>query len=240
MIVFHRFGPAFGLPDPSPFCMKVDILLQLSGLPFERAIGNLQKAPKGKLPLIVDDGVAVPDSSFIRFHLETRHGVDFDKGLPERERGVLWALEKMLEEQLYWIVVRERWTDDANFARGPAKFFKAVPAPLRPLIVAMVKRKIRRNLTGHGIGLHSEDEQIALARRALSSVAAILGDRPWLGGDEPVGADATLGAFMIAGLCPLFTSQVRGAIGEHASLTAYTDRILARFFPEFVAVRSAA
>jgi glutathione S-transferase len=240
MIIFHRFGPAFGLPDPSPFCMKADILLQMSGLPFERVSGDLRKAPKGKLPMIVDDGVTVPDSSFIRLHLEQTHGIDFDQGLSERERGVLWALEKMLEDQLYWVVVRERWTDDSNFERGPATFFKPVPAPLRPLVVAMVKRKIRRNLKGHGIGLHSEAEQLVLARRALGSVAAILSDRPYLGGDAPVGADATLAAFMSAGLCPLFESRVRGAIEEHPALTAYADRMMARFFPDFAAVRAAA
>lgn len=240
MISFHRFGPAFELPDPSPFCIKADILLQLSGLPFERVVGNLRTAPKGKLPVIVDDGVVVADSSFIRLHLEATHGIDFDKGLTERERGVAWALEKMLEDQLYWIVVGERWLNDANFAAGPAAFFKRVPAPLRPLIVAVIKRKIRRNLEGHGIGLHSEAEQLVLARRALGAVAAILGDKPYLGGETPAGADATLGAFMLAGLCPIFDSAVRGAIEDHPNLTAYAARMLARFFPDFVAVRAAA
>lgn len=240
MIVLHSFGPAFGLPDPSPFCIKADILLQMSGVAFTRKAGNLRRAPKGKLPLIVDDGDMIADSSFIRFHLESRHSVDFDTGLSDEQRGVSWALEKMLEDQLYWIIVQERWVEDHNFARGPAAFFKAVPAPLRPLVVAMVKRKVRRNLDGHGIGRHSDAERLVLARRGLDAAAAILGDKPWLMGEEPTGGDAALGAFMIAGLCPLFASPVRAEIEARPALCAYAERVRARYFAEAAIVRPAA
>ena len=240
MIELHRFGPAFGLPDASPFCIKVDILLQLSGLPFKRVNGDLRRAPKGKLPLIVDDGRTIADSSFIRFHLETRHGVDFDAGLTPEQRGVAWAVEKMLEEQLYWIVVWERWVDAANFARGPAKFFQAVPAPLRPLVVGLVKRKVARDLHGQGTGRHSAEERAELARRALDSVAAILGDKPWLTGAAPCGADASVAAFMMSGLCTVFDSTVRGLIEERPALVAYAGRARERFFADGTSVRAAA
>lgn len=240
MITLHSFGPAFGLPDPSPFCIKADLLMQLSGLPYERVRGDMRKAPKGKLPLIVDDGETIADSSFIRFHLEAKYGIDFDKGLTEAQRGIGWAVEKMLEDQVYWIAVHERWLNDDNFARGPAHFFKSVPAPLRPLIVAMIRRKVARKLQGQGIGRHSDAERSILARRAMSSIAAILGDRPYLGGDAPAGADATLGAFMISGVSRHFDSALREAIEEHACLVAYAARLRARFYAGDDALRSAA
>jgi glutathione S-transferase len=240
VITLHVFGPAFGLPDPSPFCIKADILMQMSGLPYTPVRGDMRKAPKGKLPLIVDDGQTIADSSFIRFHLEAKHGIDFDKGLSPAEKGVCWAVEKMLEEQLYWIVVQERWMSDANFARGPAHFFKAVPALMRPIVVALIRRKVRNNLHGHGIGRHSEAERLVLARRALGAIAAILGDRHYLGGDKPAGADATLGAFMLSGLSPFFDSGLRGVIEEHPALVAYAKRTGTRFYPDRDAVRSAA
>jgi len=240
MITLHSFGPAFGLPDPSPFCIKAELLLKLSGLPYQRANGNLNRAPKRKLPVIVDDGVTIADSSFIRFHLESRHGIDFDKGLDAERRGVLWAVEKMLEDQIYWIVVGERWMDDANFARGPANFFKSVPAPLRPLVCALIRRKVRRSLDGHGMGRHSQAEKMVLAARALDSIVAILGERAYLGGDTPAGGDAALGAFMMAGLCPLFDSAFRELVEARPSLVAYATRMSERFFPADEAVRAAA
>lgn len=240
MITLHHFGPAFGLPDPSPFCIKAELLLKLSGQPYALQIGDLRRAPKGKLPLIVEDGVTICDSSFIRFHLEERHGIDFDAGLDAERRGVLWALEKMLEDQIYWIMVAERWLDDGNFARGPAQFFQSVPAPLRPLVCALVRRKVRRSVDGHGISRHSPAERLRLADRALDAMVVILGERPFFGGNAPVGGDAAPGAFLIAALAPLFDSPFRGLVERRPALTAYAGRMRERFFAEEQPVRSAA
>jgi hypothetical protein len=49
MIILHSFGPGFGLPDPSPFRIKAEILLRMSGLPFERVTGNMRSAPKSRM-----------------------------------------------------------------------------------------------------------------------------------------------------------------------------------------------
>jgi len=52
----------------------------------------------------------------------------------------------MAEEHLYWAIVHARWMDDGNFAKGPHEFFRSVPAPLRPLVIAIIRRKVRRAL----------------------------------------------------------------------------------------------
>jgi hypothetical protein len=36
-LILQVFGPAFGLPDPSPFAMKADMLMKLSGLEYKPA-----------------------------------------------------------------------------------------------------------------------------------------------------------------------------------------------------------
>src|SRR5919108_3600051 len=81
MITLSAFGPAFGLPDPSPFVTKAEMLLKLSGLPYRTDTTGFRRAPKGKLPYIDDDGTIVADSTFIRRHLEQKHRIDFDPGL---------------------------------------------------------------------------------------------------------------------------------------------------------------
>ena len=125
MIRLHVFGPAFGLPDPSPFVMKGHMLLKLAGLPYETVRSDIRKAPKGKFPVLEDDGEIVPDSTFIRIHIEKKYGFDFDAGLSGERRGVAWAVEKMLEDHLYWAVMRDRWLVQDNFDRGPAHFSMA-------------------------------------------------------------------------------------------------------------------
>ena len=64
MITLYTFGPAFGLPDPSPFVMKVETLLKMAKLPYRTDQSGFTKAPKGKLPYIDDDGVIVADFDF--------------------------------------------------------------------------------------------------------------------------------------------------------------------------------
>jgi len=232
MITLYGFGPAWGLPDPSPFVTKAATLLHMSGLPFRLENGYLKRAPKGKLPYIDDDGVLVPDSTLIRMHLEVRHGIDFDAGLTRAERGTAWAVDKLLEDHLYWILVDQRWLDDANFAAGPAQFFDFVPAPLRPLARRVARGMVRRRLRAHGMGLYSPPERLALAEHAFDAVAGILGDRPYLMGEQPCGADATMLGFIGGALAARFASPTRDAAEARPTLVAYRDRMMARYFPE--------
>ena len=233
MITLFTFGPAFGLPDPSSFVTKADVLMKMSGLPYRTELGDIRKAPKGKLPYMDDDGTVIADSTLMRLHLESRHGIDFDKGLTPQQKGTAWAIEKMLEDHLYWVVVRERWMDQANYERGPKKFFEKVPALMRPMVIAMVHRDVKRTLHGQGLGRHSLEEMGRLSGRAIDGLAAHLGDNPWLMGATPCGADATAFSSVLAALCPLFESTSRRQIERHANLVAYRDRGMARWYPDF-------
>ena len=232
MITLYTFGPNFGLPDPSPFCMKALVLLKMAGLEFKTRTVDLRKAPKGKGPYMDDDGTMVPDTTFIRMHLETKYGIDFDQGLNDRERASAWAFEKLCEDNLYWAVVHSRWMRDDNFNAGPVKFFKAVPAPMRPIITSMVRRQIKRDLKGQGLGRHCEAEIVTIATRGIDSIAAFMGDRPYLMGDTPCGADAALFSTISGLLCDLFDTPLLAATSRHANLVSYRDRLMQQYFLE--------
>ncbi|WP_373379830.1 glutathione S-transferase family protein [Cupriavidus nantongensis] len=235
MITLYTFGPAFGLPDASPFVTKAEMLLKLAGLPYTARPGSLRRAPKGKLPYLDDMGRIVADSTVIRWHIEKTYHIDFDAGLSPAERGIAWAAEKLMEDHLYWAVARVRWLDPANFDKGPAQFFRSVPAPVRGLAERLVRYKVRKTLWGQGLGRHSEEELVALASKGVTSIADILGDKRYLMGDQPCGADATLFAFAGSLLCPVFDTPIRTAAEGHANLVAYMDRMRAEFYPELAA-----
>lgn len=231
MITLYTFGPALGLPDPSPFVMKAELLLKMAALPYQCNSHGFRQAPKGKLPYLDDDGERIADSTLIRFHLERKYAIDFDAGYGPRERALAWAVEKMLEEHLYFAVVHSRWAIDANFARGPARFFAIVPAPLRPLIKALVRRQVMRSLHAQGLGRHSQAEIDTLACRDIDALATLLGDQPYLLGDTPCGADASVYAFVAGLLCPVFDSALRTQTERHANLRAYAARMQTRYYP---------
>lgn len=232
MITLYTFGPAFGLPDPSPFVTKAEVLLKMAGLPYRTDTTGFKAAPKGKLPYLKDGDVTIADSTFIRFYLQRRYEVDFDAGLSAPERATAWAFEKMCEGHLYFALVHARWMIDENFDIGPRHFFDDAPAPLRPAIITMVRRVVRRNLKGQGMGRHSEAEIAELATRDLIALAEFLADKPYLMGGAPCGADATIFAFIAGTLCPVFKTPIRIAAELQPNLVAYRDRLMAKYYPE--------
>jgi hypothetical protein len=49
MIALHQFPPALGLPNASPFCLKLELYLRMAGLPYRNSYTlKLHKAPQGQ------------------------------------------------------------------------------------------------------------------------------------------------------------------------------------------------
>jgi glutathione S-transferase len=140
MITLFGFGPLFQLPDPSPFVVKLEVLLKMSGLPYRWERGAPPASPKGKVPWIDDDGTILGDSTLIRGHLEQAYGIDFDPTLSAAQKAQAWAVERMLEDHLYFAILHLRWMNDANFAKGPAQFFAGAPSTATAWAVTAMRR----------------------------------------------------------------------------------------------------
>jgi glutathione S-transferase len=229
MITLFGFGPLFQLPDPSPFVTKLEVLLKMSGLPYRWERGAPPASPKGKVPWIDDDGVILGDSTLIRGHLEQAYGIDFDAGLSAAQKAQAWAVERMLEDHLYFAILHLRWMNDANFAKGPAQFFAGAPDAVR----TQARERARAYLHGHGLGRHSDAQIVQLAAMDLASLADLLGDKPYLMGDTPCGADATMFGMVSGVLTPFFDTPLRDAALTHANLVAYRDRMMEHHYPGF-------
>lgn len=233
MITLYKFGPAFGLPDASPFCIKAELLLKMAGLDYETNLKGFNKAPYGKLPYINDDGETIADSSFIAWHIASKYGHDFNANLSARDAGVGWAVAKMCDEQLYWVVVYDRWVPDHNFEKGPKTFFTPVPALIRPLVIAMVRRGTKKSLKGHGIGRLEAGKIHELGRRGVDAVSDILGDRKYMLGDTVSLADASVYAMLHPMRSEMFETPMVAYIEAKKPLAAYLDRMTAEWFPDF-------
>lgn len=227
MIELLQFPPAFGLPNGSPFCMKVEVFLRLAGLDYRTVTALPPRAPKGKLPVLRDGGRTIADSEAIVRHLQASYADRIPAALaaPETPRELL--LRRTIEEHLYFAVLRFRWMDDAG-ARHSRALLAAVPAALRGGVAAIVRRKIGRDLRGQGLGRHDAATICAKAAADLDAVAAALGDAPFFGGAEPSALDACAYAF----LANLIRVPVDSPIKVHAQglapLVAYDARMRSR------------
>jgi len=231
VIKLHQFAPAFGLPNASPFCMKLETYLRMAGLPYEAVNdGNVLKAPKRKLPYIDDGGTIVADTSFIIDHLKDRYGDPLDGALSAFERALATAFQRLIEENLYWTIVQTRWQDAAGWAKTREAFFGALPVALRWLLPPLARRGLLAELRGHGMGRHSVAEIHAIGRRDITAIADFLADKPFMLGAQPTSLDATAYAF----LANLLWAPVNSPLLQHAqgrpSLQAYCLRMKARYF----------
>ena len=234
MITLYGFLPAFGLPCASPFVLKTDVQLKMSGLPYAHGAGGVpQNGPKGKIPYIEDGGRLIGDSTVIRAHIEKTYGVDLDRGLTPEMRARSWAIERMLEDHLYWAILYDHWIDDANFERGPSHFFDPLPAETRETVRAATRKRVADMLQAQGIGRHSPEEVQELGRRSVTALAALLGNKAHLMGPEPSAVDATAFAMIACLLSPTFASALRSFAESQENLVAFSDRMMGEYYPQF-------
>jgi glutathione S-transferase len=232
MITLYGFGPMFGLPEASPYVTKTEVQLQMLGLPYRKAFARSDESPKGQMPFVDDDGARIADSHFIREHLERKHGKDLDAGLDARRRAEAWAIERMLENHFGAVTGWARWLLPDNFAKGPAHFVDGAPEEMRPKLREEMLGRVRARHHAIGVTRHSDEEIVGLGVRSLAALSALLGDKPYLFGDTPVGVDAIAFAMLAGILTPFFDSPLRREAERFTDLVQYTARTMRRFYPD--------
>lgn len=233
MIKLYQFAPAFGLPNASPFCMKLETYLRMTGLAFEipqASIRHLQRAPKGKLPYIEDDGKLVADSSLIIDYLKTAYGDTLDAWLDATQRATALAFARLMEENLYWAVLYTRWVEPQGWEKTRPAFFGQLPAPLQWFVPALARRGLVRELHGHGMGRHSRNEIIAIGQRDISALADFLGDKDYFMGSQPCSLDASAYAFVANLICAPLESELKSHATQYPQLRLYCERMRARYY----------
>lgn len=226
MIKFYGFMPAWGLVDPSPYVTKAMTLFKMANIPFEKLIADLENVSKHKAPYIgLEDGRIIQDSTFIREFLENEKGANFNAHYNSKELAYGYALERLCENHLNWIITHDRWLNDENFNKGPKMFFMNAPEEIRDNIIKEVRARIHNGQMAHGISRHSEDEILQLAKYDIDTLNNVLGDNLFILGDEPCGYDASIHA-TIAGLAIThFTSKSSDYLRTKPKLLAYLKRM---------------
>jgi glutathione S-transferase len=116
MLTLFSYPELYGVADNNPYGLKVFAFLKLSGLTFRHEhVFDAKAAPRGQLPYISDDGVAVGDSDAIIDHLITRYQLDIDGDLTAEQRRMDLLVRRTLDD-LYWVMSYSRWRDPRGLA----------------------------------------------------------------------------------------------------------------------------
>lgn len=228
MIQLYGFSPVWGLPDCSPFVTKVDVYLRLAKLPYENVPFSFEvfaAAPKGKYPCIADGDEKIADSNFIIEYLKHKYGDVLDANLNPTEHAVGHAVKRMLDENLYWVLVAERWRDTtAAVEQYP------ICVGLPPDILKAVVDTMLGELRGHGLGRHTPEDVESIGKADLGALSNILGDNPYLLGDTPSSYDATAYSFVAHFIQPEYDSRMKRFISTLPNLMGYWDRLGAMLY----------
>lgn len=235
MITLHKFVPAWGLPDLSPFCVKVETYLRMRGLPFDSKVSDVRKSPKGKLPYIEQDGVRLSDSRDILAHLERSADSPLDSGITPAEQATSTAFRALFEEELYFYVLALRWKTEAGwriYQPTMRQYLETVGIPR--FIAGAILPAVRRGMVQHtwrqGAGRHSESEINARAIEGVNAIATQLGDGPYFLGQTPRCIDATAYAFLASSMWSPFEGALKSHLLSLPNVVAYAERMRDQFY----------
>jgi glutathione S-transferase len=232
MIKLIQFPSAFGVRNPSPFCLKLETWLRMTGIAHEVVwSGSTRGTPKGKLPCIEEDGQVLGDSELIIGHLIRRHGDLLDNALDtlQRARSVAWRT--LFEEGLIFPLLYSRWIDPAGWAMMQ-RLFDPLPSPKRELVSEQQRESVRTRLLAQGLGAHAPDEIYGIGLRYLEAVEAQFGEQEFMLGENPTALDATAYGFLANLVDTHFDTPLNHRAQASAAFTAYCRRMRQRYFPE--------
>lgn len=214
MLILVNFPPAHGLRSLSPFGYKAEALLALAGCDYrmEHAT-DLAALPHGKVPVLKDGDLIIPDSSLIQRHLERHHGLAVDETLTGVELAMAEAFRRMAEEHLRWTMVHARWIDPAGEEMMMAAALADVPQDMRRDVFLSLRDSISRTLHAQGLGRHTPEEIYAFGCKDLDAIAAFLDDKPFFMGDRPTTIDASLVGILIN----ILASDIDTPLMRHAA-----------------------
>ncbi len=233
MLTLYQFEPALGLPNTSPFCMKLETYLRMAGIDYQvDTSADVRKAPKGKLPYIKDQGTILPDSNFIIDYLKETYGNPLDEHLSDYEAAIALGMQRLIEENLYWTLVYSRWIDDRNWPETRAVYFASLPPIVRTIVPKIARQQVLKNLAGHGMGRHSAEEVYQIGTKDLFALAHFLADKPYFMGDRPTTLDVSAYGVLANILSPTLTSPLRDTAAQLDNIVRYCDRMQRQYYPQ--------
>jgi glutathione S-transferase len=230
-----NFAPAWGLPSPSPFGLKLECYLRMAGIPYAcEYVQRMTDSPKRTVPWIRDGDLILADTGFIIEHLKDEHGERLNNGLTPGQLATAHAVRRMVEENLARIIGYTRWLTEENW---PATFeigFGAMEEPWKTDISSKAREKLREDMILHGIGRHTPDEVQHIGLLDVKAIEEILGDKPFMLGGRPREVDASVFGILVQYIIPPLECAISDYARKSPTLTAYCDSILQRFFAEFL------
>jgi glutathione S-transferase len=217
-----------GLESYSPFCLKTHRALRSAGLTYARRHGPQPGSfkhlnPVGQVPVLLVDDTPVTDSTAILVRIESLGGrslLPADRAL----RAEAWLWEELGDTALNGFLVAARWADERNWPAVRDAYFVGMPAPVKAVIPAFLRRGVLRSLRARDVWRGGADAcwgRFTVVLDQLDARAPTAGF--WLGEALTV---ADLGLFaQLQSLRTVLTPWQRAEVERRTALRAWLDRV---------------
>lgn len=233
MISLYQFPRVWGLPNPSPFCIKVEAFLSYNSIEYQvEELMQPSKAPRGRLPFIKDsDGELVSDSNIIIKHLVDKYKIKINQTLTQEQLALGHMATRMLEEGSRWILVDKRWRDEDSWPQMKEYISSNMPALMSSFVPNIVRKKVIKDLESNGVSDYTDEEKLAIFRKDLGAISALLEDKLFLLGSSISTFDFSVYAFMLCLAPKGADSGLREALMERPNLVSYLESMHGLCFP---------
>lgn len=226
MITLHQFPHPKDTLNYSPFCLKVETFLRLSGVPYQIKVDNqVDKYPKQKLPCIELDGQHLGDSTFILDHIKNKKGGLIDTSMSVESKAHLRAYQCMFEDNMYFGLLYYRWQMDHGWEGFSKKIFKGLPIAVRLVVAPMLRAKVKKTLNLQGMGRHTPEEVIELMKKDMSAAAGFLGQKKFFLGDHPTSLDCSAFAMLYNMFGNGSPIELQNLANQYPTLVSYVERM---------------
>jgi len=201
MITLFQPNSLFGLPNVSPFCLKLEAFMHWQSIDFKKKLAIPNQGPFRKVPFINYKNTRIGDSSFIIDLLIKDNNISYGSHL-DLSKG--HAFSRMMEEHTYWAIVYFRWMDKNTWPKLKDAFFAGIPFFVHPFIVRSARNQAKSALNGQGMGRLSEDLILKRVNKDLNALNDVISQQPFICGEKMTHYDlsiwAILSQFMQCGL----------------------------------------
>ena len=101
VVYLYQFSRCTLGPNPSPFCLKLELFLRMNNIPHE-IVSTRTMGPKDKIPYIAYNEEVVCDTDFIVEFLKKELKLSIDDHLDPLQKAIGHAAEQMTEECTFW------------------------------------------------------------------------------------------------------------------------------------------
>lgn len=202
----------------------------MAGIAYQiKVVRDPRKAPKGKLPFINDNGFIIADSALIIDYLQKKYAVNLDAHLSKEQQGISLAMQRLIEEHLYWILLFSRWCDKENWQITKPEFFGKKRGIILNYLAETVRKRQFKVLHHHGIGRHTKNEMYEFGLKDLQALDAIFVG-PFVFGEKPSSLDACLYAVLANIIVPPIQSVLQTYAKENAKFLGYCNLMKNTYF----------